>query len=237
MKTFLFAAGKGTRLKPFTDKHPKALAKVNNIPLLERNIKYLQSFGINDFIINIHHFGEQIVEFLAQNKDFGANIQISDERQELLETGGALLFTQELLQNEENILIMNTDILTDLDIKGFISFHLEHKNRVSLAVSNRESSRKLLFDEEMNLNGWRNEKTGEEILGNTRGNLRALAFSGIHCINTNFIKMMKRRGKFSITDEYLDQMKETNIKGYEHSAKLIDVGKPEAILEAEKHFT
>ena len=146
MKAFIFAAGKGTRLKPFTNHHPKALAQVNNIPLLERNIKYLQSSGINDFVINIHHFGEQILDFLAKNKNFGANIQISNERQELLETGGALVFAKKLLEQDEHILIMNVDILTQLNISNFINFHLKSKNLVTLAVSKRESSRKLLFN-------------------------------------------------------------------------------------------
>ena len=103
MKAFIFAAGKGTRLKPFTDKHPKALAKVNNITLLERNIRFLQSFGINDFIINIHHFGEQIVDFLKENDNFGAKIEISDESEELLETGGALFFAKELLRRRVEV--------------------------------------------------------------------------------------------------------------------------------------
>lgn len=236
MKAFIFAAGKGTRLKPFTDHHPKALAKVNNIPLLQRNIQYLQSFGIKDFIINIHHFGEQIIEFLRENENFGANIQISDESNELLETGGALIFAKDLIENEENILVMNADILTDLNISEFIQFHLKNKNLVSLAVSDRESSRKLLFDQEMRLQGWRNENTGEEILGISNENLTPLAFSGIHCINIKFINEIKRKGKFSITHEYLDQMNNLVINGYKHNAHLIDVGKPEAITEAEKYF-
>lgn len=236
MKAFIFAAGKGTRLKPFTDHHPKALAKVNGVPLLQRNIQYLQSFGIKDFIINIHHFGEQIVNFLRENENFGANIQISDESEELLETGGALVFAKDLIENEENILIMNADILTDLNISEFTDFHLKNENLVSLAVSDRESSRKLLFDQEMRLQGWRNEKTGEAIFANSQDNLTPLAFSGIHCININFIKNISQKGKFSITNEYLNQMNNLVIKGYKHNTHLIDVGKPEAITEAEKYF-
>ena len=236
MKAFIFAAGKGTRLKPFTDKHPKALAKVNNITLLERNIKFLQSFGINDFIINIHHFGEQIVDFLKENNNFGAKIEISDESEELLETGGALVFAKKLLEQEEHFLIMNADILTNLNISDFINFHLKSNNLVTLAVSDRKSSRKLLFDSAMTLQGWRNEKTGEEIFGNPYKNLNPLAFSGIHCINSNLLKLFTRRGKFSIMEEYLDLMKDYIIKGYEHDALLIDVGKPESIAEAEKYF-
>ncbi len=102
MKALIFAAGKGTRLKPFTDQHPKALAKVNGIPLLERNIKYLQSFGINDFVINIHHFGNQILDFLKENNYFDANIEISDETNELLETGGGMMFARPFLEKESH---------------------------------------------------------------------------------------------------------------------------------------
>lgn len=101
-KALIFAAGKGTRLKPFTDNHPKALAVVNNVPLLERNIKFLQNYGINDFVINVHHFGEQIIDFLQEKENFGAKIEISDEKNELLETGGGLVFAKKYLENEEN---------------------------------------------------------------------------------------------------------------------------------------
>ena len=166
MKALIFSAGKGTRLKPFTNQHPKALAKVNNIPLLERNIKYLQSFGINDFVINIHHFGEQIIDFLEENKFFDAKIEISDERAELLETGGGLLFARHFLEQETDFLVMNVDILTNLNIFNFVKFHQENKNIISLAVSDRKSSRKLLFDSQMTLNGWQNESSGDVIYGN-----------------------------------------------------------------------
>jgi MurNAc alpha-1-phosphate uridylyltransferase len=121
MKALIFAAGKGTRLKPFTDHHPKALAKVNEVPLLERNINYLKSFGIKDFVINVHHFGNQIVEFLKQNNNFECRIEISDESEELLETGGGLVFAKRFLDHGEDFLIMNADILTDLNITDLVN--------------------------------------------------------------------------------------------------------------------
>ena len=133
-KALIFAAGKGTRLKPFTDSHPKALALVNDVPLLERNIKYLQSFGVTEFVINVHHFGEQIVEFLEKNNHFEAKIDISYEKDELLETGGGLLFAQKYLENEENFLIMNADILTDLNIHELVKFNETHLPLAPLAV-------------------------------------------------------------------------------------------------------
>ena len=236
-KALIFAAGKGTRLKPFTESHPKALALVNDVPLLERNIKYLQSFGVTEFVINVHHFGEQIVEFLEKNNHFGAKIDISDEKDELLETGGGLLFAQKYLENEENFLIMNADILTDLNIHELVKFHETHLPLATLAVSDRNSSRKLFFNSEMVLKGWMNKNSGETKMAEFNSDFKELAFSGIHCINSSIFDKIKRRGKFSIMEEYLDLMFENNILGFQHEAKLIDVGRPESVIEAEKHFT
>lgn len=235
-KALIFAAGKGTRLKPFTDSHPKALALVNDVPLLERNIKYLQNFGVTEFVINVHHFGEQIVEFLEKNNHFGAKIDISDEKDELLETGGGLLFAQKYLENEENFLIMNADILTDLNIHELVKFHETHLPLATLAVSDRNSSRKLFFNSEMVLKGWMNKNSGETKIAEFNNNFKELAFSGIHCINSSIFDKIKRRGKFSIMEEYLDLMFENNILGFQHEAKLIDVGRPESVIEAEKYF-
>lgn len=236
MKALIFAAGKGTRLKPFTDHHPKAMAPVNGIPLLERNIKYLQSFGINDFVINIHHFGEQIIDFLKKNDYFGAKIEISDEKNELLETGGGLVFAKHFLDFEEDFLIMNADILTDMNISDFVELHRKKNDFATLAVSDRKSSRKLFFNEEMILRGWLNVQTGEQRLAEFNKGFKALAFSGIHCINPKIFEKIKRTGKFSIMEEYLDLMHSESIHGYEHSSTLIDVGKPESVKEAENYF-
>ena len=236
MKALIFAAGKGTRLKPFTDYHPKALARVNGVPLLERNIKYLQSYGINDFVINIFHFGEQIVEFLKEHDHFGANIEISDEKDQLLETGGGLVFARRFLDDGEDFLILNADILTDLNITEFVKYHQEKKDFATLAVSDRKSSRKLLFNPEMVLRGWVNIDTGEQRLAEFNKGFKPLAFSGIHCMNPAIFGKIKRTGKFSIMEEYLDLMHTEKIHGFEHQAKLIDVGRPESIVEAEKYF-
>ena len=236
MKALLFAAGKGTRLKPFTDEHPKALAKVNGIALLERNIKYLQGYGINDFVINIHHFGGQILAFLAENDYFGANIEISNEHEELLETGGGLLFSRKFLENEKSFLIMNVDILTDLNITNFVKIHELKGAVITLAVSDRESSRKLMFNEKMFLKGWRNLTTNKKKVVGGIFKLRELAFSGIHCVNSEIFDKFTRTGSFSIMDEYMELMKEDIIIGYQHTASLVDVGRPESIVEAERIF-
>lgn len=236
MKALIFAAGKGTRLKPFTDQHPKALAVVNGKPLLQRNIEYVKSFGVTDFVVNVHHFGEQIVDFLKKNDNFGVKIQVSDESNELLETGGGLVFAREFLDHGEDFLIMNADILTDLNLSDFVEFHKQKQDFATLAVSERNSSRKLFFNDEMVLRGWLNLQTGEQRLAEFNKGFKALAFSGIHCVNPSVFSKIKRTGKFSIMEEYLDLMHTENIHGFEHQANLIDVGKPEAILEAENYF-
>ncbi|MNU12374.1 D-glycero-alpha-D-manno-heptose 1-phosphate guanylyltransferase [compost metagenome] len=236
MKALIFAAGKGTRLKPFTDHHPKALAKVNDVPLLERNIKYLKGFGITDFVINIHHFGDQIVTFLKKNDNFGCKIEISDESDELLETGGGLIFAKEFLNHGEDFLIMNADILTNINIDDFVSYHKEIKDFATLAVSDRESSRKLLFNDDLVLRGWLNVQTGEQRLAEFNKGFRPLAFSGVHCINPVIFYKIKRKGKFSVMEEYLDLMQTEKIHGFVHDSILVDVGRPESVIEAEKYF-
>lgn len=236
MKALIFAAGKGTRLKPFTDFHPKALAKVNGTPLLQRNIEYLKSFGINDFVINIHHFGSQIVDFLKENNNFNCKIEISDEHEELLETGGGLVFARKFLDFDEDFLIMNADILTDLNITDLVEFHKKRKDFVTLAVSDRNSSRKLLFNDEMVLRGWMNVQSGEQRLAEFNKGFKAYAFSGIHCINPQIFSKIKRKGKFSIMEEYLDMMQTEEIHGFLHDSRLVDVGRPESVIEAELYF-
>lgn len=237
MKALIFAAGKGTRLKPFTDHHPKALAKVNGVALLERNIEYLKTFGIKDFVINIHHFGEQILDFLNANNNFGVNIEISDERNHLLETGGGLLFAKKLLEKDPFFLAMNADILTDLNITKLVEAHISMGSLATLAVSDRQSSRKLLFNKSLVLCGWHNQNTGE-----TRGGdplsleIKELAFSGIHCISSEIFSKIAQQGKFSIIETYLDLMTTNRIIGYPHTARWVDVGRPESIITAEKYF-
>ncbi|SMC49836.1 nucleotidyltransferase family protein [Moheibacter sediminis] len=235
MKAILFAAGLGTRLKPFTDNHPKALAVVNGKTLLERNIEYLKSFGINEFVINVHHFTDQIKDFLGSKNNFGVTIHISDESDEVLETGGGLVKARKFLEND-TFLVMNVDILTDLDITHLIQVHEKHKPIVTLAVSDRTSSRKLLFEKDMWLKGWKNHSTGEKIIESDEV-LIEFAFSGIHIIEPELFAMLPKSGKFSIMTNYMELMKSEIIMGYDHSGgKLVDVGRPESVTEAEKMF-
>ncbi|MFV0216893.1 nucleotidyltransferase family protein [Empedobacter falsenii] len=236
MKAMIFAAGLGTRLKPFTENHPKALAIVNGKPLLQRNIEYLKSFGIDEVVINVHHFADQIIEFLEENNYFGIEITISDETDQVLETGGGLVKAK--TNFDEDFLVMNVDILTDLHLTNFIKAHQENKALATLAVSDRNSSRKLYFNDKNELKGWRNLKTEEEIKAvDSLDHLNDLAFSGIHVINPALFDKITETGKFSIMKVYMDLMKTESIIGFDHSGGiLIDVGRPESVLEAEQYF-
>src|SRR4029078_11555375 len=162
IKAMIFSAGLGTRFKPWTDKHPKALAPVNGKSLLQRNIEYLQQYGIKDVIVNVHHFADQIIDAVEKNKGWGSNIIISDEKNEVLETGGGLLKAKDLFTPDEKFITCNVDILTDLDLGKLIAFHEKNKPLISFGVTNRKTSRYFLFDENNRLCGWRNTKTGEE---------------------------------------------------------------------------
>ncbi len=234
MKAMLFAAGLGTRLQPFTNHHPKALAVVNEQTLLQRNIEYLKANGIDELVINTHHFADQIQEFLKDHDDFGLKIHVIYEPN-VLETGGGLLNAKSFF--EDDFVVMNVDILTDFPLRKLIDFHQKYQPLVSLAVSNRSSSRKLLFTEGMRLEGWRNLVTGEEIIDNPKLKLNEFAFSGIHVINPKLFDLIIEKDKFSIMQAYMRLMGQENILGYDHSGNnLIDVGKPESILEAEKIF-
>ncbi|MDB5191479.1 MAG: Nucleotidyl transferase [Segetibacter sp.] len=232
----ILAAGLGTRLKPWTDQHPKALALVNGKSLLQRNIEYLQQFGIKEVVVNVHHFADQIVAALEKNKGWGSAIVISDETDAVLETGGGLIKAAPLLTDSDPFVLMNVDILTDLDLDAVFEYHDTHNPLATLAVSDRQTSRYFLFDEEDTLCGWRNIKTGEEKPATQPGskNKKQKAFSGIHIISPAIFSLITLQGKFSMVDVYLDLMQEHEIKGYDHTGtRFLDVGKPESISKAE----
>ncbi|MCW3079349.1 sugar phosphate nucleotidyltransferase [Segetibacter sp.] len=237
-KAMILAAGIGSRLKPWTDSHPKALALVNGKSLLQRNVEYLQRYGIKDVVINVHHFAEQIVEAINKNNGWGSNITISDETAKVLETGGGLLKAADYLQDRNPIVLMNVDILTELNLVAMIGYHQEKKPLATLATTNRSTSRYFLFDEGNNLCGWRNVSTGEEKLAEAlKGNETQKAFTGIHIIEPRMLSLITQQGKFSMVDVYLDLMKQHTIKSFDHSeARMIDVGKPESIAKAEVMF-
>jgi len=236
MKAMILAAGLGTRFKPWTDRHPKALALVNGKSLLQRNIIYLQTFGIRDVLVNVHHFADQIRDAIESNQGWGSHITISDESAEVLETGGGLLKAAPHFNNGSFVL-MNVDILTDLDLSAMISFHTEKKPLATLAVTDRKSSRYFLFNKTGKLSGWRNIKSGEEKISIPVNDPHEKAFSGIHLISPDIFPLIHRQGKFSIVDVYLELAPVHTILGYDHSgSRLVDVGRPESVLIAEKLF-
>ena len=236
----IFSAGLGTRFKPWTDTHPKALALVNGKSLLQRNIEYLQSFGIRDVVANVHHFAAQVEQAIVENDGWKSNVLVSDEREVVLETGGGLLKAKDLFIPGQPFVTCNADILTNLDINKLIAFHKENKALISFGVTNRQSSRYLLFDESNRLCGWRNTKTGEERISIPKEGLIQKAYSTVVVFEYDIFRLMEEKGfsgKFSLIDVYLSLAAEYLIMGYDHSGdKLVDVGKPESVAVAEALF-
>ncbi|MCB0650599.1 MAG: nucleotidyltransferase family protein [Saprospiraceae bacterium] len=236
MKAIIFAAGLGTRLRPLTDTRPKALIEINGVPLLEIAVRKLIKNGCLDIIINVHHFGEQIIDFLKTNDNFGINIAISDERDLLLDTGGGLKKAAWFL-HDEPFMAINSDILTDMDFKAFYEIHCRSNALATLAVRDRASSRYLQFDQENKLCGWKNIKTGEVRASRDTESPRHLAFSGIQVIHPDIFKLMPDESKFSIIDVYLEAAKKYDILAYPHDEDLwLDVGKPEALEKGRSLF-
>lgn len=233
----IFSAGLGTRFKPWTDKHPKALAPVNGKSLLQRNIEYLQQYGIKDVIVNVHHFADQITNAIKKNKGWGSNVIISDETDNVLETGGGLLKAKELFTPGEKFITCNVDILTDLDLGKLVAFHEKHKPLISFAVSNRKTSRNFLFDKDDRLCGWLNSATGEKRISVETKDLIQKAYSCVVVFEYDVFRHMPFTGKFSLTDMYLELARHHTILGYEHTGdKWVDVGKTESIAVAESLF-
>ena len=242
----ILAAGLGTRLKPFTDHHPKALAMVNGKSLLQRNIEYLQQYGIKEVIVNVHHFADQIIHAVQTNNGWGSIVTISDETDEVLETGGGLLRAKNYFIEEERWILINADILTDLPLDKMIvadelfTQKAEGDLMATLAVTNRTTSRNLIFNTAGTLCGWKNNTTGEEKWANPlKDNNTAVpkAFSGIHIVHQSFFDAVELTGKFSMIDAYLQLAQHYAIHYYDHSdGILLDVGKPESLEKANSLF-
>ncbi|RFM26678.1 nucleotidyltransferase family protein [Deminuibacter soli] len=237
MKAMIFAAGIGSRLKPWTNHHPKALALVNGKSLLQRNVQYLQQYGISDLIINVHHFADQVLQAIDAAKGWGSHITISDETGALLETGGGLKKAAGFFAPGEDFVVLNADILTDLDLHAMIALHEHTKALATLATSNRSSSRYFLFNEAQQLCGWENVTTGERKIVRVSEQLQQKAFSGLHVINSRLLPMIAQTGKFSMVDVYLSLAADNAILAFDHSgSRFIDVGKPESVAKAEVLF-
>jgi NDP-sugar pyrophosphorylase family protein len=239
LKALIFAAGLGTRLKPITDTIPKALVPVMGKPLLEHIILKLKKEGFNEIIVNVHHFPDQIIDFIQSNDAFGIRIAISDERDELLDTGGGISNTAWFFDDNQPFLVHNVDILSNANLKELYDKHVHADTLATLLVSERNTFRHLLFDEQNLLQGWINEKTGETKpagLSNIES-YRKLAFAGIQMLNPEVFEHMKNFGdKFPVMDFYLSFAGTGKIAGYTPSNfQMLDIGKLDVIEGIEKN--
>ncbi len=214
MKAMILAAGLGTRLRPLTDSRPKALVEIAGRTLLEITLCRLRAFGIREVIINVHHFADLILDYLKANDNFGMRIEVSRE-EVLLDTGGGLkkaawFFLEESNRLEEPFILHNVDVISTIDLRRMMQFHTENQALATLAVQNRETSRYLLFNEQLQLRGRRS--SGTAIPGcapqstarqESSPQLQALAFSGIHAISPRLLPMLTEEGIFSIITSYL----------------------------------
>ena len=231
-QAMIFAAGLGTRLKPLTDTMPKALVRVGGQPLLWHVVQKLKAAGYERLVVNVHHFAEQIVDYLKSNDNFGLDIRISDETDGLLETGGGIKKALPLFDPSEPILIHNVDILSNLDLtdSGGRGYDGAGASEAVLVVSQRKTKRYLQFDDEMRLIGWKNIETGE--VKGREG--RPLAFSGIHVLSPSFFPLLNDwPDRFPIMDFYLKVCADHVIRGYvPDDLRLLDVGKLDTLEQA-----
>lgn len=233
----IFAAGLGTRLKPITDTIPKALLPLGGKTLLQYQIEKLRAAGITDIVINVHHFPEQIIAYLKEHNHFDCRISISDESQYLLETGGGLRKAAEYLLDgtDEPVLACNVDVLSNINLKAVIAAH-QDEALATLVVSDRDTQRYLLFDNDLRMKGWTNLKTKEvRPAGINPDHLQRLAFSGMHILSARMLHDLQSwPEKFSIIDYYVASCSTQNIRAYvPNNYRMMDVGKIDHLQEAE----
>lgn len=232
----IFAAGLGTRMRPLTNQLPKALVPIEGTPLLEIVIRRLIFFGFKDIIINVHYLADKIEDFLAQKQNFGINIQISDEREKLLETGGGLKKAQWFFDTDEPFLVCNTDVLSTIDLCQLSLQHAQNQAIATLATQWRKTSRYLIFDENQNLSGWLNTKNGEVKMSRQGvAQLQMMAFSTFQILDPRLFHYFPNdKEVFTTIDVFLNAVKQGEIiKGFPHNEDMwIDVGTPENIEAA-----
>lgn len=240
MKALVFAAGLGTRLRPLTDHKPKALVELCGVTMLERVITNIKNCGITDVVVNVHHFGDQIIDFLKDKDNFGINITISDERDLLLDTGGGILKARHLLEGDEPFLVHNADILTDLNLAEMIAYHKANGADVTLLAKQRSTQRYLVFCENNQMVGWTNIATGEvkpaDLVVKQENSL--LAFGGVHVISPRIFDSLAKfatEPKFSIMQYYIAACRDISIAGYNPDGyNWFDIGKIETLQKAEQ---
>lgn len=234
----ILAAGLGTRLKPFTNDTPKALVPILEKPAIEHVILKLKDQGFNEIIINVHHFADQIIDFIKSKNYFDIRIEFSDEREMLLDTGGAIKKASWFFNEDESFLIHNADIISDVDLSAVYNNHIHSKAMATLVVNERETSRYLFFDNKNNLKGWINEKDGKSISSSDYNSLKhhKLAFFGIHVLSGKAISLMKSfPDKFSIINFYLSICEDNSVNAFiAHDNYMVDVGKLTSLNKAEE---
>lgn len=233
----VFAAGLGTRLRPYTNDRPKALVEVQGKTLLEIVLCRLQSFGVEEVVVNVHHFADKVIDHLQEHNNFGLQIHISDERDLLLDTGGGLKKAAHLLADAP-FLIHNVDILSNLDLEQLYASHRPGVHLSTLAVRQRATSRYLEFTPEGDLCGWRNVKTGERKISRAETTVLDWAYSGIAVIDPALFGFFpENKEVFSIIDVWLAAAEKGIIRNFPHdSTKWLDVGKPAALERAVEEF-
>jgi len=238
MRAMILAAGLGTRLKPLTDSTPKALIKIKGHTLLELQIKKLKAEGFDRIIINVHHFADFIKNYLKTNNYFDCSIEISDESEKLLDTGGGLKKAFHFFSDENPFLVYNVDILSNISLEKLMEFHLASGSIATLAIQNRISSRKFLFDKSNTLCGWMNEKSGEKIITKQeQSKLYSSSFSGIQIIDPKIFNYFPDKNIFSLVELYLSVAKKEKIIGYAHNEdEWMDLGKMENLNQADSFF-
>ena len=235
MQALIFAAGLGTRLRPLTNDRPKALVTVGGRPLLGIVLRRLARQGFERAVVNVHHFADQVIAYI-QEQDFGLEVLVSDERELLLDTGGGLRHAQPLL-GESPFLIHNVDILTDLDYADLRAACAESGNTVAaLAIRQRDTSRYLLFDDQLRLAGWRNAKSGEQIVKRKTNRLSDWAYSGIGWFEPDIFHYLPPAGEVaSLIPALLAAAADGRVIGRPHDQDYwLDVGKPAALRRAEE---
>jgi len=240
MKAMILAAGLGTRLRPLTDDRPKALVEVAGRTLLEMTLSRLRTFDVREVIINVHHFADMVVGYLKANDNFGMRIEVSRE-EVLLDTGGGLkkaahFFLDDPSRLDEPFILHNVDVVSTIDLERMLGFHREHGALATLAVQERETSRYLLFDEELRLCGRRAGRDGTPEWVRRCKPAKALAFSGVHVISPRFLPMMTEDGVFSIIASYLRLgAAGENILGFRADEYYWrDLGRPENVARVEQ---
>lgn len=237
MKAMIFAAGLGTRLRPLTDTMPKALIPVNGKPVLQHVIERLKLHGFDNLIINLHHFPQQIIDFLESNDNFGCTIAFSNEHDRLLDTGGGLKAASWFFDSDEPFLVHNADILSAANLSVLYATHLRQGGLATLAVNRRETSRVFLFDGHNRLWGWKNRQTGEvKTHAASLPPVSPLSFCGIHVVSPQLFTRMTEQGVFSIVEVYLRLAPDFQIRAFEIAPDdyWFDIGTKEKLAEADK---